>query len=841
MLYPPELQALVPETRQDHRSVPATEDRAFPETPTFVRYGKATTVSCMSKCRATSFYLAPGKLLYFEDHVVAARIDPASAAGFDEWFLVPITHRRDVARIRALYPGWNGVIAHVPVKTLKGRAFSVDIDRKAAGWEHKALAAAALEAPQLVNLDVTSERTIEGRRPYKAGDDAGRVTYLVTRWNRELLDTRGTTNGKTPLAPLGGPGNLVAELFPPDAQGRKLSKGRTRKLVKLVTEGYVAQVASAAILVSNGLIDPHSEEGGKIFDAFLAAQSLPLPVSVPQVLTTDLEDLLKRSRAAGIEVDLVKVLADAVRPERVLWPEGALLIAGSRAASPAMRTAIRALVTQDPVPEAYAPWASSIREALDAIDAHSGTEEEQSNADYVDAPINAPIEAPIDASIDTQSRRERVRETFDTMAEELADTEHQATLAELTADDRSEIRQEVAKEMLRDGRDEYLEFLAEFEGVAALDEIGRVARVLRGEQFPHPAEQALVEHMLTVDVLNETQKPSRSTKTFAELDSEETALIARIQRATAPTRGDASTDSARLVRASLADPSTGTGREALQDLARHDPDARNMLISGGVLAVRNHARVHMVEQSGNARAVDAWFTELDRVREEKPRLCTTRDDLAKFGETRVLSATELSPAQNTQARKLHKVTAETAPTDVHGEPVDVKVITTRAALKMNADEMHNCTWDFYEPKVFSRRTSLILRVECAASHAAGRRLFNVGLSKVGGSRPTWEIGEVNTVGNSRPGWPECTPGERDFVRKVVQKLLNHEQATDDSAVVAQGDIPIVTLPVRSERRQAATEGAAPETPVPANAHAPADAPSGIGARIRRLLLPRRNA
>lgn len=783
------------------------------------------TVISMSECRATSFYLAPGKLLYFKDHVVAARIDPASAEGYDEWFLIPITNRRDVERIKGIYPEWNGVIAHAPVGTLKGRTFSVPIHRTTPGWEHQALAAAALEAPHLVNVDVTSERAIDGRRPYRSGDDAGRVTYLVTRWNRELLKRGSRLPAKTLLESLGGPENLVADLFPLDAQGRNLSKGRTRKLTQLVRDGYVAQVASAAILVSNGLIDPHTEEGGKILDSFLAAQSVPLPVSIPQVLTENLRDLVERSRAAGIEIDLVKILTDSVRPERVLWPEGALLIAGSRAIRPAMRTAIRALITQDPVPEAYAPWAEQIGLALTATDLYEILEATKA------PPGDKHKDPDNEQGNDPGESLTRVQETFNEMVEALARTrEGEPSLMALPADERVDVHQSVARRMLEDGRAAYLEFLAEFEGVEGLDEIGRVARVLRGDMFPHPVEQALVEHMLTVDVLNETQPPRGDTRTFAELDKEETNLVGSIQRVAAGV--GAGTDAVWL-RASLADPSTRAGTETLRDFAH--PRRLQLLADGGVLAVQHYARKAFGQSIDNVLDdVETWFAELDRVRKTKPRLCTTQDALAKFGETRVLSATELSPAQNTQARKLQAAAAKEQPTDVYGDPVDVKVITTRAALRTNAAEMHNCTWSHYNGAVFDSRTNLILRVECAAAHGEERRLFNVSVRRNDNSG--WGIGEVNTIGNASHGWPECSSEERQFVRKVVERLLGSKVA--DSAASTQGAIPVRVLSDLETRRRAGLWSPTPETP--ATNTPMSDAPIGFGARIRRLLLPKRS-
>lgn len=753
----------------------------------------------MSKCRATSFYLAPGKLLYFHDHAVAARIDQTSADGRNKWFLIPIRHRRDVATIRALYPKWNGVIAHVPVKTLKGLAFNVTINQNAAGWEHTALASSALEYPRIVNINVTSERTIEGRRPYQTGDAAGRIAYLITCWNREFLDAARTTNGKTPLETLGGAANFVAELFPSDARrdkhGKGLGKKRKQKLTDLVKKGYVAQVTSAAILVANGLIDPYTDEGKQILDKFLQVQSVPLPVSLPQVLTEGLKDLVERSRIAGIEVDLVKVLEEAIRPERVLWPEGAQLIAGSRAASKEMRDALRALVTQNPVPEAYAPWAETIREALDAGE----------QADPITASRYTDEFITIASHEDwlTHSSRDRVQKLFDTMVEaKIAAWDGKpSSFAELPVEERNAISLSVAKEMLANGRNEYLEFLAELENVDGFDEIGRVARVLCGDMFPHPAEQALIEHMLTVDVLNATHKPRSDHRTFAELDKEEIALVARIQRHAAATDTDG-----LLLQASMVNLSTTEAVAVLEKLTRKSRHARQRHTSGGQIAVQNYAREQVARSNvrGSVGVDGAWFTDLDRLRKSKPRLCTTQDTLAKFGETRVQSAVELSAAQATMSQKLHGAAETRQSEDVNGEPIDFKVITTRAALKTNAAEMRNCTFNIYGSRVFSARTDLILRVECTAALTKGRRLFNVGLRKTREGAVPWEIGEVNTVGNRG-----LDPDERRFVEKYIQELLHHNTHSLDPVSYTQGNVPLVALPTRSERRQTVT--IAPDT------------------------------
>ena len=357
--------------------------------------------------------------------------------------------------------------------------------------------------------------------------------------------------------------------------------------------------------------------------------------------------------------------------------------------------------------------------------------------------------------------------------------------------------------MLANGRNEYLEFLAELENVDGFDEIGRVARVLCGDMFPHPAEQALIEHMLTVDVLNATQKPRSDHRTFAEIDKEETALVAKIQSLAAATNTDK-----LLLQASMVSLSTTSEAPVLEKLARKFPIAREMYTSGGQIAVQNYAREQVARSnvSGSVGVDGAWFTDLDRLRESKPRLCATQATLAKFGETRVRSAVELSTAQAALSHKLH-VAAETRQADdVNGEPIDFKVITTRAALKTNATEMRNCTFRAYGSKVFSDRTDLILRVECTAALTKGRRLFNVGLRRTREGAVPWEISQVNTVGNGG-----LDPDERRFVEKYIRELLCHNTPSLDPVLYAQSNVRLVALPTRSERRQTVT--IAPDTPV----------------------------
>ena len=67
----------------------------------------------MSRCRATSFYAAPGQLRYFADHTVAAR-HPRTGA------FVAFTHRRDIEQFTAAHPDWDGCAssAHQEVSTI---------------------------------------------------------------------------------------------------------------------------------------------------------------------------------------------------------------------------------------------------------------------------------------------------------------------------------------------------------------------------------------------------------------------------------------------------------------------------------------------------------------------------------------------------------------------------------------------------------------------------------------------------------------------------------------------------------------------------------------------------
>ena len=64
----------------------------------------ATIVSQVSKCRSTSFYLAPGCVVYFRDAILVAVMPDG------EW--VEIKHRRDVSKIKQSNSDWDGSVLY---------------------------------------------------------------------------------------------------------------------------------------------------------------------------------------------------------------------------------------------------------------------------------------------------------------------------------------------------------------------------------------------------------------------------------------------------------------------------------------------------------------------------------------------------------------------------------------------------------------------------------------------------------------------------------------------------------------------------------------------------------
>ena len=106
----------------------------------------------MSSCRATSFYLSPGVLLYFKDHTVAAVLPDGS------W--LEIKHRGDIARFKQEHALWDGTILCGP--------------RQQGGLgELRSHIAADGSTVEVWNID---DRVIEGRRPENA------AAYALHRW-----------------------------------------------------------------------------------------------------------------------------------------------------------------------------------------------------------------------------------------------------------------------------------------------------------------------------------------------------------------------------------------------------------------------------------------------------------------------------------------------------------------------------------------------------------------------------------------------------------------------------------------------------------------------------------
>ena len=94
----------------------------------------------MSRCRATSFYVAPGQLRYFADHTVAAR-HPKTGA------FVAFTHRRDIEQFTEAHPEWDGVCLIGPP----------------GGIDH--LHSTLLDAPEQVERWRLDARVVNGRAP----------------------------------------------------------------------------------------------------------------------------------------------------------------------------------------------------------------------------------------------------------------------------------------------------------------------------------------------------------------------------------------------------------------------------------------------------------------------------------------------------------------------------------------------------------------------------------------------------------------------------------------------------------------------------------------------------
>jgi hypothetical protein len=146
---------------------------------------QACSVGCMTSCRATSFYVAPGVQRYFAEATLATRESDGS------W--VEFTHRKDLERYAEAHDEWDGVC-------FIGPAGGVSV-----------LADALIDSPVSVERWTLDSRVINGRSPggptqtllaLAAGGvaKAGGVSQLTERLfagaNRPLRDAVETACGR---------------------------------------------------------------------------------------------------------------------------------------------------------------------------------------------------------------------------------------------------------------------------------------------------------------------------------------------------------------------------------------------------------------------------------------------------------------------------------------------------------------------------------------------------------------------------------------------------------------------------------------------------------------------
>jgi hypothetical protein len=130
----------------------------------------APTVKLMSSCRATSFYLAPGVMRYFREHILVAVLPDGN------W--IEIHHRADIARLQKSRPDWDGTVLCSKVR---------DTDE---------LYHLLIEEPTKVERWQLDARIIEGRR-----EQGGAYELL------RLFETGDPTT-------LGGVRQVLDQLFP---------------------------------------------------------------------------------------------------------------------------------------------------------------------------------------------------------------------------------------------------------------------------------------------------------------------------------------------------------------------------------------------------------------------------------------------------------------------------------------------------------------------------------------------------------------------------------------------------------------------------------------------------
>jgi hypothetical protein len=242
----------------------------------------------MSRCRATSFYLAPGVLRYFKDHTVCAR-----TPGTGE--LVEFTHREHVRRFQDAHPGWDGAMLVGP----PGGA--------------AAMAALLEDDPGAVELFRTSPRTIEGRRPQDA------ASYVAHRWAVGGLESAG------------GARQVGAVMFP--GAGRAVLSGAAA----LAGAGGMWQTQVLGAAWRSGLLDdPHLTS--RLLRGASRAPIRTLPDPMLEPLLSHVAWLSRN----GVDVDIEAVLTGLADPMTYLDAGAKLPLAENPSTPPDVLAALSA-------------------------------------------------------------------------------------------------------------------------------------------------------------------------------------------------------------------------------------------------------------------------------------------------------------------------------------------------------------------------------------------------------------------------------------------------------------------------------------------------------------------
>lgn len=230
-------------------------------------------VTAMSRCRATSFYVAPGVMLYFAECTIAIVAADGS--------LTEVTHRSDVARFERDHPDWDGLVVVGP-----------------RGGMYALCAQLAADATQVQMWRVDS-RVVEGRRPKDA------ATFALHRCVMKDVNAAG------------GVASLVQALAPTAPRSLRKALGLS------VGQGafHSAHVVSSAWR-SGLLADPN------VAVRLLESSRMPLRV-IPD---GRLEALFATLTAGGRAVDVEALLSELVSP--ALLDAGAQRILAKNPATP---------------------------------------------------------------------------------------------------------------------------------------------------------------------------------------------------------------------------------------------------------------------------------------------------------------------------------------------------------------------------------------------------------------------------------------------------------------------------------------------------------------------------